>query len=126
MRKKNKKANQINRASKTVLGHMDKIFQKHRDTKPMDEQFFEAFKEVFDIEAYLKDLLFTNPTQTRYKIRSGKASTRASTSVNRNGDHRPTTTALVATAVHIMKVAYELHAQSSNKDETISSANHIS
>ena len=121
-KKKNKKANQINRATKTVLGHMDKIFQKHRDTKPMDEQFFEAFKEVFDIEAYLKDLLFSNSTQTRYKNRSGKASLSASTSVNRNGDYRPTATNLVATAVHIMKVAYELHAQSSKpeKEETVS------
>lgn len=117
MRKKNKKANQINRATKTVLGHMDKIFQKHRKTKPMDEQFFEAFKEVFDIEAYLKDLLFSNPTQTRFKNRSGKASIRASTSVNRNGDYRPTVSTLVATAVHIMKVAYDLHAQSSNSEK---------
>lgn len=119
MRKKNKKANQINRATKTVLGHMDKIFQKHRDTKPMDEEFFEAFKEVFDIDAYLKDLLFSNSTQTRFKNRSCKASVLASTSVDRNGDYRPTATNLVATAVHIMKVAYELHAQSSKSEEEI-------
>ena len=119
--KKNKKTNQINRATKTVLGHMDKIFQKHRDTKPMDEQFFEAFKEVFDMEAYLKDL-FCNSSQTQYKNRSGKVVGKSSIPVGRNGDYRPTATNLVATAVHIMKVAYELHAQKSEKEET---ANHI-
>tara|TARA_B100001287_G_C22588970_1_gene484677 strand:+ start:581 stop:952 length:372 start_codon:yes stop_codon:yes gene_type:complete len=116
MRKKNKKANQFNRASKTVLGHMDKIFQKHRDTKPMDEQFFEAFKEVFDIEAYLKDL-FCYSTQTQYKNRKGKMAETSSISVGRNGDYRPTATNLVATAVHIMKIAYELHAQSSKPEK---------
>ena len=119
MPKKNKKANQINRATKTVLGHMDKIFQKHRDTKPMDEEFFEAFKEVFDIEAYLKDLLFSNATQTQYKTRKSKVADTSSISVGRNGDYRPTATNLVATAVHIMKVAYELHAQSSKPEKEI-------
>ncbi len=117
MRKKNKKANQINRATKTVLGYMDKIFQKHRDTKPMDEQFFEAFKEVFDIEAYLKDLLFSNSTQTQYKNRTGKNSTPTSTKSSTKKDFRPTTTNLAFTAVHIMRIAYELHAQSSEKEE---------
>lgn len=114
-KKKNKKANQINRATKTVLGHMDKIFQKHRDTKPMDEQFFEAFKEVFVRKGYLKGLI-SNPNHTQYKTRSGKVD-RAELSFI--GDYRPTSTNLVDTAVHIMKVAYELHAQSSNSEKEI-------
>ena len=116
MRKKNKKANQINRATKTVLGYMDKIFQKHRDTKPMDEQFFEEFKEVFDIGAYLKDLFF-NSNQTQYKNKAGKNSTPTSTKSSTKKDFRPTTTNLAFAAVHIMRVAYESHAQSSKPEK---------
>ena len=55
-KKKNKKKySAIKRASKTVLRFMDQIFQKHRDSHPMGEGFFEDFKEDFDIESYLKD-----------------------------------------------------------------------
>ena len=93
---------------------MDKIFQKHRDTKPMDEQFFEAFKEVFDIDAYLKGLF--NHNHPQFKTKSGKMDTATMAFID---DNRPTATNLVSIAVHIMKYAYELHAQSSKPEKEI-------
>ena len=48
-KKKNKKNEAMGRATQTVYGFMDKIFQKHRDTKPMDEEFFEAYKKTCPI-----------------------------------------------------------------------------
>lgn len=115
MRKKNKKANPIKRATKIVLGHMDKIYQKHRDTRPMDEEFFEEFKEVYDIESYLKELFFDNQASKhleKERCRSSSKTIRTS-----NLGMKPSAINFAMAATHIMKVAYDLHALSSDSEK---------
>ena len=95
---------------------MDKIFQKHRDTKPMGEEFFEEFKEDFDIEAYLKPRIFKitgkggNFTHSTIKSKSETKGHESYIELEGVGLY-------IWSALEIMELAYESHAQSSNPEK---------
>ena len=116
MRKKNKKSNHIKRATKTVLRFMDQIFQKHRDTHPMGEGFFEDFKEDFDIESYLKPRIFKttgkggNFTHSAIKSKSEVKGYESYIGLQGVGLY-------IMSALEIMELAYDSHAQKSNPEK---------
>ena len=114
-KKKNKKANPIKRASKTVLRFMDKIFQKNRDTKPMDEDFFEAFKKDFDIESYLKA---RNPRNRKGGLHSHSA-IKSKSEIKGYESHMELQGVglYIQSALEIMELAYDSHAQSYNLEK---------
>ena len=109
-----KKNNTIKRASKTVLRFMDQIFQKHRDTKPMGEDFFENFKEGFDIESYLKA---RSPRAEKDKGGSHTVSPIKGRNKYESYTELQGVGLYIMSALEIMEIAYESHAQSSDPEK---------
>ena len=93
---------------------MDQIFQKHRDTKPMGEDFFEEFKKDFDIESYLKD---RSPRAEKDKGGSHTVSPIKGRNKYESYTELQGVGLYIQSALEIMELAYDSHAQSSNPEK---------
>ena len=104
-KKKNKKNEAMGRATQTVYGFMDKIFQKNRDTKPMDEDFFEKYKKWCEVGQLLKSTL--NGIRTGHERKTVKYGSNA----DALSGQRLTTLVLARIASALMKQGYEKHSE---------------
>jgi|TARA_B000000609_G_C23861888_1_gene183508 hypothetical protein len=108
--KKNKKNEAMGRATQTVYGFMDKIFQKNRDTKPMNEEYFEKYKKWCEVGQLLKSTL--NGVSTGHERQAVKYGSNA----NAPNGQRLTTMRLARIASALMKQGYEKHSELLKKE----------